>query len=47
LFSNGKGIADLDAEVSNGTFNLSVAKQELHGPQVARPAVDQRSLGSA
>jgi hypothetical protein len=42
LFRYGEGIIDLDSEVSDGAFDLGVAKQKLHGSQVACPAVDQR-----
>jgi hypothetical protein len=31
LFRYGKGIIDLDAEVSDGAFDLGVPEQELHG----------------
>ena len=36
LFSYREGVIYLDAEVSDGAFDFGVAKQELHGPQVAR-----------
>jgi hypothetical protein len=32
LFSYGQSIIDLDAEVSDGAFDLGVAEQELHRP---------------
>ena len=32
LFRYCEGIIYLDAEVSDGAFNLAVAEQELHGP---------------
>ncbi len=47
LFCNGKGIVDLNAQILHGAFDLPVAQQQLHGPQVAGPTVDQRRLGSA
>jgi hypothetical protein len=47
LFSYREGIIDLDAEVSDGAFDFDVAKQELHGPQVAGSTVDQRRLCSS
>ena len=47
LFRNGKGVINFDAEISDGAFNLSVAKQQLDGTQVAGPAVDQRRLCSS
>jgi hypothetical protein len=40
LFCYGQGVIDLDAEVSDGTFDFGVAEQKLHGPQIARPPVD-------
>ena len=46
LFRYREGIIDLDAEVSDGAFDLGVAEQELHGPQVAGSTVDQRRLCS-
>jgi hypothetical protein len=47
LFGYREGIIDFDPEVSDGAFDFGVAKQELHGPQVASSAVDQRRLGSS
>lgn len=46
LFSYREGIIDLDAEVSDGAFDFGVAKQELHGAQVAGSTIDQRRLCS-
>jgi hypothetical protein len=46
LFSYREGIVDLNAEVSDGAFDFGVAKQKLHGPQVASSTVDQRRLCS-
>ena len=46
LFSYREGILDLDAEVSDGAFDFGVAKQELHGAQVAGSTIDQRRLCS-
>ena len=34
LFCYGQGVIDLDAEVSDGAFDLGVAEQKLHGPQL-------------
>jgi hypothetical protein len=45
LFRYGKGIIDLNATVPNGTFNLCVPEQELHGAQIAGTPVDQGRLG--
>ena len=46
LFCYGQGVIDLDAEVSDGAFDL-VAEQKLHGPQVAGAPVDQGGFGSS
>jgi hypothetical protein len=46
LLCYGKGIIDLDAEVPDSAFDLSVAEQELHRSQVASAPVDQGRLGS-
>jgi hypothetical protein len=40
----GKGVVDLDAEVSDGALDPGVAEQELHGSQVACAPVDQSRL---
>jgi hypothetical protein len=45
LFCYGQGVIDLDAEVSDGAFDLGMAEQELHGPQVASAPVDQGRFG--
>jgi hypothetical protein len=37
---------DFDPEIPNGDLELPVAKQELDGAQIARPAVYQRGLGA-
>src|ERR1700693_3693353 len=47
LFCYGQGIIDLDAEVSDGAFDLGVSEQKLHGSQVAGALVDQRCLCSS
>jgi hypothetical protein len=44
LFRYGKGIIDLDAEVSDGAFNFGVAEQELHSSQITGAPVDQGCL---
>src|SRR5262245_31532916 len=44
FFSDGEGVVDLDTEVPHRTLDFGVAKQELYGAQVARPAIDQRRL---
>ena len=45
LFCYGQGVINLDAEVSDGAFDLGMAEQELHGPQVASAPVDQGRFG--
>src|SRR5262249_39085281 len=44
FFSDGEGVVDLDTEVPHRTLDFGVAKQELYGAQVARPAIDQGRL---
>lgn len=44
LFRNFQCVIDLDPEVSHGTFELGMAKQELDGPQVFGSLVDQCRL---
>jgi hypothetical protein len=45
LFRYGQGVIDLDAEVSDGAFDLGVTEQELHRPQVTSAPVDQGRFG--
>src|SRR6476620_519439 len=45
LFCYGQSIVDLDTEISDSALDLSVAKQELDGAQVAGASVDQSCLG--
>ena len=40
----GKGILDLDAEVTDRRLDLRVPEQDLHGSQVACLLVDDRGL---
>src|SRR6478735_5039444 len=46
LLGNREGIVHLDTEIPDGAFDLSVPQEQLHGPQIARAAIDQRCLGS-
>jgi hypothetical protein len=46
LFSYGKGIVDLDAEVSNRALDLGMAEEKLHRSEVACAPVDEGRLGS-
>ena len=41
LLGNGKGIVNLNAEVSNRAFDLAVPKTQLYGSQIARAGRDQ------
>jgi hypothetical protein len=38
-------IVDLDSEITNGTLDLGVTEQQLHGAQVAGSPVDDHRLG--
>jgi hypothetical protein len=40
LFRYCKGIIHVNAKIPDGAFDLGVAEQKLHGPQIARPPVD-------
>ena len=46
LFRYREGIIHLYAKVSDGAFDLGMAEQELHSPQIASSPVDQRRLCS-
>jgi hypothetical protein len=47
LFGNGEGVIDLYTQVADGALNFGMAKQELDGPEVAGPPVDQGRFGSS
>jgi hypothetical protein len=47
LLRDREGIIDRDAQVSDGAFNLGMAKQKLHGAQVASTSVDEGRFGSS
>ena len=42
-----EGIIHLNAKVSDGAFDLGVAKQKLDSPKIARAPVDQGSFGAS
>ncbi len=44
LFRNGKGVIDLNAEITHRAFDLGVAEEELNGTQVSCAPVDQGSF---
>ena len=46
LLSYCHSIVHFNTEIANRAFDLGMAKQQLDGPQVARSAIDQGSLGS-
>jgi hypothetical protein len=41
LFRYRQGVIDLDAEIPDRAFDLGMPEQELDGPEIARPPVDQ------
>jgi hypothetical protein len=47
LFSYGEGVIDLDAEITDRALDLGMPEQKLHGPEVARPPIDQGCLCSS
>lgn len=47
LFRYCQGVIDLDAEIPDHAFDLGMPKQELDGPQIARPPVDQGGFCAA
>jgi hypothetical protein len=47
LFRYRQRIVDLDAEIPNRTFDFGMPKQELDGPEIACPSIDQGSLRAA
>ena len=44
LFRYCEGIIYFDAEVSDRAFDLGMSEQELDGPEIASPPVDQGSF---
>jgi hypothetical protein len=47
LLSHFKRVVDFDAEVSHRALELGMSEQQLHGPEVLRPPIDQRRFGAA
>jgi hypothetical protein len=45
--SKDERILDVNAQIANGALDLRVAKQDLHGAQIACLLVDDGGLGSA
>ena len=44
LFRYRQGVIYFDAQISDGAFDLGVAKQKLDGPEIASAPVDQGCL---
>jgi hypothetical protein len=44
LFGYCQGVIYFDAQVSDRAFDLGMSEQELDGPEIARPPVDQGSF---
>ena len=47
LLGYGKRIIDLNSEITDRTFDLRVAQQELNCSKISRFLIDQRCLGPA
>ena len=41
LFRYRQGVIDLDAEIPDRAFDLGMPEQELDGPEISRPPIDQ------
>jgi hypothetical protein len=46
LFCYRQGVIHFNTEVSDGAFDLGVAEEKLHRPQISGSAIDQSRLGS-
>jgi len=44
LFRYSEGVIHLNAEIPDRAFDLGMPEQELDGPEIARPPIDQGSL---
>src|SRR3954453_22568069 len=47
LFRYCERVIDLDAKIPNRALDLGMSQQELNGPQVACPSINQRSFRAA
>jgi len=47
LFRYCQRIVHFDAQISNGAFDLGVAKQLLDGPEIASATIDQGCLSAS
>jgi len=42
-----QGVIYFDPEIPDGTFELHLTEQHLNGPEILRPLIDQRRLGTS
>jgi hypothetical protein len=47
LLGNSEGVIHLDTQIAHSALNFAMAQQELDGPEVPRPPIDQGCLGSS
>ena len=47
LFRYCQGVIDLDAEIPDRAFDLGMPKQELDGPEISCPSLNQGSFCAA
>ena len=47
LFRYRQGVIDLDAEIPDRAFDLGMSEQELDGPEITRPSIDQGGFCAA
>jgi hypothetical protein len=46
LFGDSQGVVDLNTEITDRAFDLSMAKQALNGAKIAGTPIDESGLGS-
>ena len=47
LLNDLQRIVDFDPEIPDSAFKFRVSEQELYGPEIPGPSVDQRRFGAA
>lgn len=47
LFRYREGVIYLDAQISDGAFDLRVPEQQLDGPEISGAPVDESSFGTS
>jgi hypothetical protein len=47
LFRYCQGVIDFDAEIPDRAFDFGMPEQELDGPQIACPPIDQGGFGAS